>query len=434
VSVSRTERPGGGEEAGSEAGPGRLTPDASRAGAVCAPAGFVAAGLSCGIKASGARDLALVAAEPGPLSGRPPGASGRCVPAAAVFTVNKAAAAPVRVSRDHLHETGGWAAGVVLNSGNANAATGEPGMLAARRTAALAARHLGSTEQEVLVCSTGLIGVPLAADRLEAAIPALVAGAEATPERAEEAAAAILTTDTRPRQAVVRGPSFVVGGMAKGAAMLSPHLATMLAILTTDALLTPSQLDQALRAAVAHSFNELSVDGCCSTNDTVVALASGRAGRADPEVVSEAMVAACRDLSQQMAADAEGATRVARITVLRAADDAEAARAARRVAESQLVQCSLHGADPYWGRVVSELGSAGVEFVLEQVTLRYGQVTVCRGGAPAPISPAERDALAAHLAGPLVEVVADLGLGPGRAEVLTTDLSPAYIAENMRTS
>jgi glutamate N-acetyltransferase/amino-acid N-acetyltransferase len=403
-------------------------------GAVTLPAGFVAAGRACGIKASGAPDLAVVAAEPGPLPDRPGEASDRAVPAAAVFTVNKAAAAPVQVSRAHLEQTGGWVAGVVINSGNANAATGEPGMAAARRSAALVARQLNARATEVLVCSTGLIGIPLPSERLEAAIPALVAGAGPTPERGREAAAAILTTDTRPRQAVVRGPGFTVGGMAKGAAMLSPHMATMLAVLTTDAQASPAELSAALRAAVAHSFNDLSVDGSCSTNDTVVALASGRAGPADPAALADAMARVCGDLARQMAADAEGATRVARITVQGASDDAEAARAARRVAESQLVQCSLHGADPYWGRVVSELGSAGVDFSLERVSVAYGEVTVCRDGVATPLSDAQRAALAAHLSGPTIELCADLGLGSGRAQVLTTDLSPAYIAENMRTS
>jgi glutamate N-acetyltransferase/amino-acid N-acetyltransferase len=222
--------------------------------------------------------------------------------------------------------------------------------------------------------------------------------------------------------------------MAKGAAMLSPHMATMLAVLTTDANATPAQLAAALRGAVAHSFNDLSVDGSCSTNDTVVALASGRAGPADPAALADAMARVCRDLAHQMAADAEGATRVARVTVTGATSDAEAARAARRVAESQLVQSSLHGADPYWGRVVSELGSAGVGFSLERVSVSYGEVTVCEGGVAAPLSGRQREALAAHMAGPSVELGADLGLGSGRAQVLTTDLSPAYIAENMRTS
>lgn len=403
-------------------------------GAVCVPAGFVAAGLSCGIKARPALDLALVAAEPGPLAGRPEGASERAVPAAGVFTVNKAAAAPVQLSRGHLAVTGGWTAGVVLNSGNANAATGEPGLATARHTAALAAHHLGVRANEVLVCSTGLIGIPLPWEGLEASIPVLVQEAGPTTAGANEAATAILTTDTRPRQAVRRGRGFTVGGMAKGAAMLSPHLATMLAVLTTDALATPAQLDAALRAAVEHSFNQLSVDGSCSTNDTVVVLASGRAGEVDADELADAFAGVCAELAQQMAADAEGATRVARITVQGAKSDAEAALAARGVAESQLVQSSLHGADPYWGRVVSELGSAGVDFALERVSVRYGEVTVCRDGVAAPVSPAEREQLASHMASPVVEVYADLGLGPGRAQMLTTDLSPAYIAENMRTS
>lgn len=403
-------------------------------GAVCLPEGFVAAGLACGVKESGAPDLAVVAAQPGPVAGRPRAASERAVPAAAVFTVNKAAAAPVQLSRAHLAATGGWAAGVVINSGNANAATGEPGLDAARRSTALVAEQLNARADEVLVCSTGLIGIPLPSERIEAAIPALVSHAGPTAERGAEAAAAILTTDTRPRQAVARGPGFTVGGMAKGAAMLSPHMATMLAVLTTDAVASPAQLAAGLRGAVAHSFNDLSVDGSCSTNDTVIVLASGRAGPAAPAPLADAMARVCGDLAGQMAADAEGATRVVRVMVTGAGSDAEAARAARRVAESQLVQSSLHGADPYWGRVVSELGSAGVGFSLDRVSVTYGEVTVCQGGVATPLSDTERAALAAHMAGPSVALVADLGLGPGRGQILTTDLSPAYIAENMRTS
>jgi glutamate N-acetyltransferase/amino-acid N-acetyltransferase len=205
----------------------------------------------------------------------------------------------------------------------------------------------------------------------------------------------------------------------------------MLAVLTTDADVDPVTLRSALQSAVAGSFNELSVDGCTSTNDTVIVLASGRAAKTDAGALAAALTEACGDLADQMAADAEGATKLARILVTGATNDAEARTAARKVAESQLVQCSLYGGDPYWGRIVSELGTADVAFDPDRVTISYGDVTVCRDGIAAPHDGA---AARAHLAGRNITVTADLGLGGGRARITTTDLSPEYIAENMRTS
>ncbi|MGH9128407.1 MAG: bifunctional glutamate N-acetyltransferase/amino-acid acetyltransferase ArgJ [Acidimicrobiales bacterium] len=397
---------------------------------VTAPAGFEAAGLACGLKGSGAADLALVAVAPGP--GAVDGSRRAAVPAAATFTSNRAAAAPVQVSRAHLGRSQGRAAAVILNSGNANAATGASGMAHAEAMCAQAGEGLGVRPDEVLVCSTGLIGIPMPYEQtIGPGIPELVAALAGDRDAAEAAARAIMTTDTRPRQVVVDGRGYVVGGMAKGAAMLAPDMATMLAVLTTDARATPEVLAEALRAAVRASFNQLSVDGCCSTNDTVIVLASGLAGAPSPAQLADSLTEACASLAAQMASDAEGQTVVAHITVTGAASDAEAMTAARRVAESQLVQCSLHGRDPYWGRVVSELGSAGVDFELDRVSVAYGATVVCRGGAPAAHDPS---AVKAHLAGEQVEITANLGLGTGRATIVTTDLSPAYIAENMRTS
>jgi glutamate N-acetyltransferase/amino-acid N-acetyltransferase len=388
---------------------------------VTRPAGFVAAGGGCGIKPGGAPDLAVVAT-----------ADGAPVPGAAVFTSNRACAAPVTLSRRHLAASGGRVAAVVVNSGNANAATGAPGLADAARMAELTAKGVGCATEEVLVCSTGLIGFRLPMDRLEAGLPAIVAARAPGPDAADAAALAIMTTDTRPKVAERAGRGFVVGGIAKGAAMLAPDMATMLAVLTTDAAVEPGPLQAMLRDAVAASFNRLSVDGCTSTNDTVIVMASGASGGAqDAGEVARALAEVCADLAGQMADDAEGATRVARVIVTGAADDTEAAIAARKVAESQLVQCSLHGADPYWGRVVSELGSAGVAFEIDRVEVAYGPVTVCRGGVALDH---DREAVAAHLATRHIELRADLGLGPGRAAMVTTALSPAYIAENERTS
>jgi glutamate N-acetyltransferase/amino-acid N-acetyltransferase len=266
-------------------------------------------------------------------------------------------------------------------------------------------------------------------ERIEEALPALPGACSATGGNA--AAEAIRTTDTHAKEVVIRGEGFSVGGMAKGAAMLAPHLATMLAVLTTDARLDGPALQVHLAAAVRDSFNALSVDGCTSTNDTVIVLASGRAGSPDPGAFSDALAAACADLAGQMAGDAEGASKVVRITVTGAANDAEAAAAARKVAESSLVKCSLYGEDPYWGRVVSELGSAGVSFNLDKVTVGYGGVAVAREGVACEH---DRAAVQRHLAGREIHLDADLGLGEGRAVLLTNDLTPAYIDENMRTS
>ena len=390
---------------------------------VTLPAGFVAAGGGCGIKPGGALDLAVIAT-----------ADGAPVPGAAVFTSNRACAAPVTLSRRHLAASRGHVAAVVINSGNANAATGSPGLADAARMAELTAKGVGCATEEVLVCSTGLIGFRLPMDRLEASLPAVVSARAPGREAGDAAARAIMTTDTRPKVVERAGPGFVVGGIAKGAAMLAPDMATMLAVLTTDAAVEPGPLQAMLRDAVAASFNRLSVDGCTSTNDTVIVMASGASGsgrETDSGEVARALADACADLARQMADDAEGATRVARVIVTGAADDSEAAVGARKVAESQLVQCSLHGADPYWGRVVSELGSAGIAFEIDRVEVAYGPVTVCRGGVAVDH---DRDAVAAHLAARHVELRADLGLGSGRAAMLTTALSPAYIAENERTS
>ena len=387
---------------------------------VTVPEGFAAAGGAAGIKAGAALDVAVVVT-----------ADGNAVPAAGVFTANLAAAAPVQVSRAHLAATGGHAAGVILTSGNANAATGEAGRLAARQLCADVAAGVGATEQQILVCQTGLIGIPFPIGLVSPEIAPIVAARSGDDGAGEAAALAIMTTDTVPKQTVVRGEDFVVGGMAKGAAMLAPNMATMLAVCTTDAAVDAATLHKALGEAVAQSFNAISVDGCTSTNDTVLVLASGRAGAPSPGALTEALTEACDDLARQMVADAEGATKVAHVCVRGAESDAAAHQAARKVAESMLVQCSLFGADPYWGRVVSELGSAGTPFDIDRVSVAYGGVVVCAAGVAAAHDEA---AVAAHMAGRHVQIDCDLGLGSGRAVVLGTDLSYGYIDENRTTS
>ena len=387
---------------------------------VTAPEGFTASGVACGIKASGAPDLALVASTAG------------AVPAVGVFTANRATAAPVQVSRAHLAATAGHAAAVVLSSGNANAATGAPGMAAAERMCTLVGEGLGVRAEEVLVCQTGLIGIPFPLASVETGIPVLVAASGGDRDGARRAATAIMTTDTVCKEATVQGAGFTVGAMAKGAAMLAPNMATMLAVLTTDARCDPETLAGALRRAVEGSFNRMSVDGCTSTNDTVLVLASGASGTTvGGDALAEALGQACGDLAGMMVADAEGGTKVSHVVVTGAVSDDEAHRAARQVAESALVKCSLNGADPYWGRVVSELGSAGVAFDLDRVEVAYGGVVVCRDGVAVDH---DDNAVRAHMQGHAIELRCDLGLGSGTGAMLSTDLGYGYIDENRTTS
>ena len=387
---------------------------------VTAPEGFVAVGGSAGIKAGGVPDVAVVATE-----------DGHAVPAAGVFTANLAAAAPVHLSRAHLLATAGRAAGVILTSGNANAATGKPGLAAAESLCDEVAAGVGSWPAEILICQTGLIGIPFPLDVALPHVAGIVASRAPGAEAGAAAARAIMTTDTVPKEVVVRGAGFTVGAMAKGAAMLAPNMATMLALCTTDAAVDSETLQQALREAVHGSFNAMTVDGCTSTNDTVLVLASGRGASPTAGALTAALTEACASLARQMVDDAEGATKVSHIRVVGAESDAAAHAAARKVADSMLVQCSLNGEDPYWGRVVSELGSAGVSFDMETVSVAYGGVVVCAAGVAAAHDEA---AVTAHLAGRYIEIVCDLGLGQGQAAVLGTDLGYGYIDENRTTS
>jgi glutamate N-acetyltransferase/amino-acid N-acetyltransferase len=385
---------------------------------VTTPKGFVAAGVACGIKASGNPDLALVAT-----------ADRRAVAAAGVFTANKATAAPVVTTKRHLAATGGHAVAVILNSGNANAATGASGLADAQATCEAVATELGCSADEVLVCSTGLIGIPLPIDTLLSGVEPLAAALR--DDGGSDAAEAIMTTDTVAKEVVVEGDGFTVGGIAKGAAMLAPNMATMLAVLTTDADASPDVLQAALRAGVATSFNTMSVDGCQSTNDTVLLFASGVAGPVDERELFVAVAEACADLARQMVGDAEGATKVVEVRVVGAASDADAALAARRVAESNLCKCSWYGQDPYWGRIVSEIGSSGADFDPDRVSVSYGTVTVCKKGVSCMHDVTALDEV---MSAPYIEIVADLGLGRGEASILTNDLTHAYIDENMGTS
>ncbi|MFZ0666166.1 MAG: bifunctional glutamate N-acetyltransferase/amino-acid acetyltransferase ArgJ [Acidimicrobiales bacterium] len=387
---------------------------------VTAPQGFEASGIASGIKISGDPDLALVCTT-----------DHKPVSAAAVFTSNLAKAAPVLVSRAHLDQTSGKIAAVICTSGNANAQTGEAGKRAAERLCEVVAFEIGSKPEEVLVCQTGLIGVPFPIDHAEAGIPHLVDSLAGSDDAGRRAAVAMMTTDTVEKQVAIRGDGFTVGGMAKGAAMLAPDMATMLAVLTTDAASEPDVLSRILTKAVSASFNEMSVDGCCSTNDTVILLSSGLAEAVPEEKLTDAVVKACAALAEAMVDDAEGASKVARISVTGAASDTEAAQGARKIATSLLVKCSLNGADPYWGRVVSELGSAGISFDPDKVSVAYGGTIVCDEGVAVTH---DADAVDAHLAGSHVEIECDLKLGSGTSSMLTCDLGHGYIDENRTTS
>ena len=385
---------------------------------VTAPKGFVAAGVAAGIKASGDLDLALVAT-----------ADGAPVTAAAVFTRNLVSAAPVQVSREHLAASGGRAAAVVLNSGNANAATGAAGRAVAQETCRLVAAGVGCAPEEVLVCSTGLIGIPLSPEPLRTGVALAVAALDAG--GSAEAALAIMTTDTRPKEAAATAGGVTVAGMAKGAAMLSPNMATMLAVLTTDAAVERAVLQRSLQAAVDDSFNRLTVDGCTSTNDTVIVLASGQAGAVEEEALTDLLRDVTFSLASQMCEDAEGATKSVQVTVSGAASDEEAAAAARKVAQSQLVKCSWYGQDPYWGRILSDLGTAGVALDVDSVSVAYGGTVVTRGAVAVDH---DRAAVAEHMAQRALSVHCDLGVGDGTWWLLTNDLTHAYVDENMGTS
>ena len=397
--------------------------------------GFKANGLASGIKESGAPDLSMVAT----VDGAP-------VTAAGVFTSNLVAAAPVQISRRHLAD--GRAAAVVLNSGNANAATGEQGRANALRMCELTAQALGCATTDVLVCQTGLIGIPMPMDPIESGVPELAGMLSTEPLGGLAAAEALMTTDTVPKR--TRQPvelplhqAGTIGGMAKGAAMLAPSMATMLAVLATDVAVAPPVLTRALQTAVASSFNALVVDACQSTNDTVLVLANGALGNEPITATSgfayaafvEALTAACADLARQMATDAEGATKCVTLHVRGARNDHEAQLAARQVASSQLVQCSLYGKDPYWGRIVSELGVSGAMFDPEAVEVAYAHrlplVTVCRHGVAC-----DHDAtqLAKIMEERDISILCDLHNGNGEATMLFTDLTHAYVDENMGTS
>jgi glutamate N-acetyltransferase/amino-acid N-acetyltransferase len=376
---------------------------------VTAPAGFRAAGVTAGLKASGKPDLALVVND------------GPSHAAAAVFTSNRVAAAPVVWSRQVVAD--GRADAVILNSGGANACTGPEGFADTHRTAEHVAALLGVSSIDVAVCSTGLIGERLTMDLLLAGAGAAAAALHA--DGGPDAATAIMTTDTMSKQTHVSGTGFSVGGMAKGAGMLAPGLATMLVVLTTDAEVSSAELDTALRAATRVTFDRLDSDGCMSTNDTVLLLASGAcAVRPDPTEFADVLAAACADLAGQLLRDAEGAAHDIAIEVINAASEDDAVEVARAVARSNLFKCAVFGNDPNWGRILAAVGTTGAAFDADRLDVWFNGVAVCRDSGVGE----SRDKV--DLTARQVEIQVDLKFGPARATVWTNDLTHDYVHEN----
>ena len=390
------------------------------AGGVATPRGFRAAGVSAGIKASGNPDLMLLVAD---------------APAqvAAVFTTNKVIAAPVVVSREHIARSGGLARAVVVNSGCANACTGDAGMRDAREMTAETARLVGCPVEQVLVSSTGVIGVALPMDKVRSGLPAAFKALGA--DQGPAAARAIMTTDLSPKESAARisigGREATIGGMCKGAGMIEPMMATMLGFVTTDASVPPALLARALREAVDQTFNAITVDGDSSTNDCVLLLASGASGAAVDEAsyatFVEGLTAVCRELALAIVRGGEGATKLVTVNVTGAASSAEARKAAKVIANSLLVKTAIHGGDPNWGRLICAAGRAGVAFDASRAAVTMGSLVLFKDGQPHDeLAPAAAE----YLKGADLTVGVDLGSGSASSTVWTCDLSAEYVRIN----
>lgn len=390
-------------------------------GGVTAPAGFRAAGVACGIKASGALDFALLTSD-------------KAASAAAVFTTNLAQAAPVILSREHLSRSRGKSRAIVVNSGCANACTGPDGWEHAQAMAALTAAAVGCDPASVMVASTGVIGVKLDMTKVERGVTEAMS--HLTPTGGHAAALAIMTTDPFPKECAVEatldGRTFRVGGMAKGSGMIEPLMATMLGFVTMDAAVEPGLLQRALKAAADDTFNAITVDGECSTNDCVFVMANGASGveltERDWPLLLESLKAACEPLAVGIVRGGEGATKLITVRVTGAESDLDARRAAREIANSPLVKTAIHGGDPNWGRLIAVAGRAGVAFSLEQAAVKIGPITLFAAGAP--YDERAPDA-ASYLQGKDIDVEVDLGTGgTGQSRMWTCDLSAEYVRIN----
>lgn len=397
---------------------------------IAIPGGFRFGAAKAGLKASGRADFALIAAEP-------------AASAAAVYTANKVTAAPLIVDKEHLRATGGKVRVVAVNAGNANCAAGQAGMDAARATCAAVAREFACKPEEVFPSSTGIIGVPLPAEKLIAVLPSLAAQMGADAENFDRAASAILTTDTVQKTAFARLEVAAPGGgsrevriaaFGKGAGMIHPQLvphATMLVYVLTDAAMEPAVLDGYLREAVEVSFNRISVDGDTSTNDTVMLLASGASKAAigsGHAAFAEALTAVCTSIARQIVADGEGVKHVVELHITGAATDADALRVAKTIAHSPLVKTAWTGCDPNWGRLAAAIGYSGAEIDPNRFEIRFGNLPVCRDGGRDP----NFDEAAAHayLEQREFSVSIDLHVGQGSCVFWTTDLTTEYIHIN----
>ena len=376
---------------------------------ITAPAGFTAAGVAAGLKSTGAKDVALVVNQ------------GPTFDSATVFTANRCQANPILWSKEVVKD--GTVRAVVINSGGANCYTGAEGFQTTHATAERVADHLGIGAIDVVVCSTGLIGMLNDRDDLLAGVDAAAAALSA--DGGTDAAEAIMTTDSVSKQVVVEGAGWSIGGMAKGAGMLAPQLATMLVVLTTDAVVPAADLDTALRAATRVSFDRLDSDGCMSTNDTVTLLASGASGITPSlEDFTAALTQACTDLAMQLLKDAEGADHEIAITTLNAATEDEAVEVSRSVARSNLFKAAVFGNDPNWGRVLASIGTTDATFDPADLDVAINGVWVCKQSTP------HADPATVDLKPREVSVTIDLKSGSERATVWTNDLTHAYVHEN----
>jgi glutamate N-acetyltransferase / amino-acid N-acetyltransferase len=388
---------------------------------VCPPQGFLFSACAAGIKASGRPDLALALA--------PLGAS-----AAAMFTRNQVVAAPVMVGRDHLRRSQSQMRAVIVNAGNANCATGKQGLKAARSVCAGVARQLKAHEHQVFPSSTGIIGVPLPVEKIHAALPGLVATAAAGEAALNEFAAAILTTDTHKKMAAqsitFNGIEVSLAGVAKGAGMVHPNMATLLVYLFTDLAATPRELQHCLKAAVEHSFNNISIDGDTSTNDTVLLLASGKSSVDFKSVRNEfqaALTKVCRSLAAQVVADGEGVQHVVRLNIEQARTRKEGRQIARAIANSPLVKTAWAGADPNWGRILAAIGYSGISIKPERINIYLGEQQICRHGAACAF---DQDLAHRYMSEPVYEIRIVLGSGNANLEFLSCDLTAEYVRIN----